>query len=61
VEDPEKLLEARTKQKMYLARYGRVSPFEWEDRDLGELRGHFEALVDLIKAEAGTMRNPEDL
>jgi hypothetical protein len=49
--DPQARLDARIKQKMYLARYGRESVFAWENRELSELDAYFKALVDLISKE----------
>lgn len=49
--EPEDLLRDRLHMKMALARYARIDPFTWEDRDVTEMREHFEALLEMLKRE----------
>lgn len=58
--DGEELLKARIKQKMLLARYARQSLFEWENREVNELRRYFEALTEVIKDENAMQRMREE-
>jgi hypothetical protein len=51
--DPAAVLKDRMKEKMYLARYAHISPFEWADRPLSELHEHFEALHEIIVESKG--------
>jgi hypothetical protein len=51
------VLRDRLWMKMVLARYARVDPFSWEDRDVGEMRDAFEIVVEILKNEGGS---PED-
>jgi hypothetical protein len=58
--DDAELLRTRMIQKMSLARYGRVSPFEWERRDINELRRHYACLSELLKNESALRGAQED-
>lgn len=58
--NPTELLSVRTKQKAYLARYGRESFFAWEDRETRELNETFAAISDLIKNENEFSRSQEE-
>jgi len=49
--DPRELEQIRLKQKVYLARYARISPEFWENREINELRAYYEATGDLVQAE----------
>jgi hypothetical protein len=59
-EDPAEAEKSRTMQKVYLARYARISPFEWEHRDVTELDQYFAALAELIQKENTLSRASED-
>lgn len=58
--DPGERLAMRTKQKVYLARYGRQDMFAWEHRELSELEAAFRALVELMRHENSLSRMGED-
>jgi hypothetical protein len=49
--DPKEMLAFRMKQKVYLARYARISPEFWEDREVNELRAYYEATGNLVQME----------
>ena len=51
---PEEVLENRLRMKMALARYARIDPFRWEDRDVVEMRDAYEILVDMLKNESAS-------
>jgi hypothetical protein len=52
--DADKIVRNRLWKKMVLARYARIDPFAWEERDLRELDEHFEVIVEILKAEGGS-------
>lgn len=59
--DPVEELRRRTKQKAYLARYGRQDWFAWEDREVSELDEAVRAIGDIVEAENESNRpNTED-
>jgi hypothetical protein len=49
--DPKEMLAMRLRQKVYLARYARISPEFWEHRELNELREYYEATGNLVQRE----------
>lgn len=51
--DGEERLKLRRRQKMFLARYARQSLFEWEDRDVNELKLYVDELKALLEDEGG--------
>lgn len=54
------MLKKRTKQKIYLARYGRQSWSEWEHRDVTEIDEAFDALNELVGEENDLVSKSED-
>lgn len=58
--DPDELNRNRSRQRMYLARYGRQDYFVWESKDVQELDEAFEVLVEMIKQENELSREAED-
>lgn len=61
--DPEEALRTRTKQKAYLARYGRMDWFAWENREVTELDEATRAISEILEKEqeAGEVGGVEDL
>jgi hypothetical protein len=57
---PAQLLATRLRQKLFLARYGRVDPFAWEGRDVNELRHHHDALIEIMQAESAARATAEE-
>ena len=43
----------RRRQKLYLARHGRISVFEWEHREVTELNLYYTDLSEMIAAQGG--------
>ena len=58
--DPQQLTKHRRFQRAYLARYARVSPFEWEGRDVSELDDMFRDVCEIIKAENAMTSSTEN-
>lgn len=58
--DPEELGKLRRHQMMALARYGRQSLLDWEDRETNELRSWYEELRLLMEAESTAGKVVED-
>jgi hypothetical protein len=59
--DPTLRLKMRMRQKLYLARYGRVGIFDWEERELSELDAYFKALSDMLAEESPVTHGSEEL
>lgn len=57
---PDRLLVQRTKQKTRLARYARISPFEWWDREVSELNAYDTELCEMIERENAVSRGSEN-
>ncbi len=56
---PSEVLERRLKQKVYLARYARISPDFWEGRETNELRAYYKATIELVNEESAISRTIE--
>lgn len=52
---PAEMLQKREQMKMYLARYGRQSIFEWDDRTPEDLQAAGQALAAVLKEEKEAM------
>lgn len=52
--DPGELTALRTKQKAYVARYGRQPLTVWQELDVGAMHHFIDALADLMKNERAT-------
>ena len=50
----------RSRQKMYLARYGRQDYFVWDDKDVQELDEAYDVLIELLNAEKDITTMEED-
>jgi hypothetical protein len=59
-EDPEEILQMRLKAKVYLARYARIDPFAWEQRDVNELYAYFLEVSRLVGEENELSRRREE-
>ena len=49
--DPVAMLKMRTRQKVYLAKYGMQSMLQWGDIDLCEFVGYHDELSELVGRE----------
>lgn len=58
--DGKEHLAMRMKQKVYLARYGRIDPFSWESREITELDAYFFGMIDLVSKENDLSKSSED-
>lgn len=57
--DPQEEQKSRRWQKAYLARYGRISPFEWEHRDTSELDQIYRDIAEIIRNENTGIRSED--
>lgn len=57
--DPVIRYNNQRKARAYLARYGRVSPFEWDDRSITELYEYYEDISEIIKSENALTQSNE--
>lgn len=58
--DPGGVLKTRARQKAYLARYGRQSLLQWEDREVAELVSSYVAVSELVGEENSLIKRGED-